>query len=308
MKRFCLCVLGIMLFSPLVMAQQKKLESILPSSVLVLAKSPRINTFVSSFNFVVQKVLSEQQKNELLKEVDGFKLKTGVDLLNLDSLKNAGVDTDRDVGFAYFSAVNNKDMMLFILPVYDEKAFPQKFIDLVIKANKDKKDPDVYPMITQYKYNKIYQVRRDVFITGIGGFFVVASVGDLVKEVIDVHDGTKKSLLSDSRYAEFLQRNTGDQVVTIYATGTFIGDQVLSGGKKGDPARQAVPLNVVNYGTVGVALDSGKIKISVSADLNATQQYVDIAFQLLQSGMAGRALNPGDFFRVCLSVFECEGH
>lgn len=164
-------------------------ESITPSSAILFVKTSRIKDFVKPVNFFTAYLLPEEMISKFTRKRDDLKNRTGVDVTNLDSLKKAGIDTGRTASLAVFGPDRTgQERMILFIPVFDEKTFPLKFVE-IIKKNAASESVDLYPVLTEYKGRTLYQVHRDMFAVSIDGVFVVASTGELARAVIDVREG-----------------------------------------------------------------------------------------------------------------------
>ncbi|MFC1668844.1 hypothetical protein ACFL20_00510 [Spirochaetota bacterium] len=311
-------------------AEQQGMESITPSEAILFLKTSKISRLVQTSKFIIDNILSEKQKLQAVQGRDSFRKKTGIDLLEVQSIGSKGLNTDKRMGLAILKKVNNRDRLIIFIPVIDGKSFPLKFVEIIKSINMNKGDLDIYPAITMYKNNRIYQMRKDVFATSSKGYFVIASTGKLIKNVVDLADDSSKSLASDTLYADYLKNKKGhydfnffvkrEMLIDIFKRGLLrrkkrdnikkpslifndknIYGAVLKNKGEMDESYRMVqfskkrsggvsPFESVNYALLGAGVESNRFKVYVGADLNVLNPLVNIATSLIKTGNAGKSL------------------
>jgi len=125
-------------------------EAVTPSSAMLFIKTSRIKNFVVSVKFVADNLLHREYAEKFARKINEIKTKTGVDPMDIESLKKAGIDVDRTASMAmYPEGKKNEERMLLFIPVLDEKTFPLKFVEILKKMAGTEK-LDLFPAITEY--------------------------------------------------------------------------------------------------------------------------------------------------------------
>jgi hypothetical protein len=233
-------------------------ESITPSSAMLFLKTSRIKNFVVSVKFVADNLLHKEYAEKFNKKINEIKTKTGVDPMDIESLKKAGIDVDRTASLAMYPEGKKKEeRILLFIPVLDEKTFPLKFVEILKKMAGTEK-VDLYPAITEYKNYTIYQINKDIFTTAIDGVFIVGSTGELVRSVIDVKVDNIAYLAIDPMYVDYQSRLKKSYDLRAFVTKDFLKDAVKSrarpdGNKKKEEKKETVPITQnhkdVSFGT-----------------------------------------------------------
>ncbi len=207
-------------------------ESFTPSSAMLFMKTARIKNLLESLNFVAQNLLTQEIADKLNKKKEEFKAKTGIDPLDVESLKKAGIDIDRTASFAVFpSGRRDENRFLLLLPVRDDKIFPLKFVE-ILKKMSGSETLDLYPIITDYRGRSIFQVRKDIFSTAFDGSFILASTGELLRGVIDVKENNVGHLSIDPKYSDYLGKTKKNYDVRVFVTRDFLKSVVSSAGAR----------------------------------------------------------------------------
>jgi hypothetical protein len=203
-------------------------ESITPSSAIMFLKTARIKNLIGTVRFVTENLLHREYAEKFNKKVSDIKSKTGIDPLDLESLKQAGIDVERSMSMAmYAQGKKNEDRMLLFVPVMDEKIFPLKFVEILKKMAGAEK-ADVFPAITEYKNRTVYQMGKDIFTTALDGVFVIGSTGELLRSVIDSKENSAGYLAIDPMYMDYMSRLKKNYDVRVYVTRDFLKDALKS--------------------------------------------------------------------------------
>lgn len=197
-------------------------EAITPSSAIMFMKTARIKNLVGSVTFVSENLLHREYVEKFNKKRDDIRNKTGIDPLDVEALKKAGIDVDRSASMAvYARGKRNEERMLLFIPVLDDKIFPLKFVEILKKmANPEK--ADLYPAITEYKNHTVYQSHKDIFTTALDGVFVIGSTGELIRSVIDVKENSAGYLAIDPMYMDYTARLNKNYDLRAYATRDYL--------------------------------------------------------------------------------------
>jgi hypothetical protein len=229
MKKYLsiLCMFLLAIASGFAASVDLTMESLAPAGTSVFMRSAAISDVVSSYNRFVESSMNKQQREELSKKIADVKAKTGLDPFNEESLKKAGIDTKRPMGFAYMGKENRDEKMMILLPVSDADRFSGVFSEMQKKMDSEKQD-DVYPVVTSYRNFRISQSGKDVFTTVVKDYFIITSTGNLIREVVDRSIQGGASLAADSFYLDYTQKHKSSNDINFYFRGHFISGMVES--------------------------------------------------------------------------------
>ncbi len=207
-------------------------ESITPSGVMLFIKTSRIKNAMVSLKYVVDNLLSREHAEKFNRMKNEIKNKIGIDPMDIESLKNAGIDVSRSASMAiYAKGRRDEERVLLFIPVLDDKTFPLKFVEILKRmAGNDK--ADLYPAITDYNGRSLYQIGRDVFATAFDGVFIVGSTGELLRSVIDVKMNNSGFLALDPLYNDYLSKTKKNYDLRAFATRDFLKDIMKKDAKK----------------------------------------------------------------------------
>ena len=350
MKKIIAFIIPALIFSAASAEKARiSVESITPSTAVLFLKTAKLERIIKSANRAFNRFSTEEQKKDYMAGIDEFKKKTGIDPMDTGSLGRAGVDVTREAGLAFLSEKNgnnkhagNNERVIVYIPVQDEKTAPLKFIKIIKKSNSDKKDMDVYPVITKYGSHRIYQVRKDVFSTAMNGYFILAPYGDLIKEVIDTVSDQGQSLADDEFFMNYTSKVKVDHDYNFFMKKEFLSGLIGEGksrnsrpsrGKTSDTfnryertevsgrrlameppekpgqMKKESPLDVIDYVCAGMSLEDNRVILSLSSSFNNSNPMVGLALSLLRTGLTERAIyfseaSAYSFFSLDLSAFE----
>ncbi len=329
MKKILFIFIGALL-SVNVNSQQNpnSIETILPKNALIIAQTNEIKKTIISANRLINGYLNDE-KMSLLKSLNEFKEKTGIDLLDYESLSDNGIDIKRKAAIAFYAADRkSKENIIIILPVYDEKAFPLKFTE-VIKKMKSGGDLDAYPVVTPYKSWKIFQIRKDMFASTAGGYFILAPKGELVMNALDASVSIENSTATDTVYNNYKLNAGLSHDVNVYIKKDFLAD-ILGPKKKPVPAsddnagvndnaelinagyviaarnkKKKTPggvkdssddiLNAFEYISVGASFEDNLFKLVAGANLNGSDAGAGTLLSMFTTGKKNDALYIKDY-------------
>ncbi len=145
----------------------------------------------------------------------GMKKQSGIDVLNVNSLKKAGIQTDGPLSLSAYQVGDSRNYLL-IVPVTGGKSFPNTFTKIIQRVNKGR-DLDLDPVITRYNRFAAYQILNDIFYTADDDYFILSSSGALLKQAMDLSAGEKStaSLADDPEFSRLLScaGTSGDMLV-----------------------------------------------------------------------------------------------
>ena len=307
MKRFLPII--VLLFSLAVGAQDNVvLESIVPGKAVLFIKSAEVKRLTVSARMFMDTLMPDKRRQKAELFIDGFRRKTGIDLLNADSLFEAGVDVDRGAGIASFGGEGKNEGTAVFIPARDGKNLSMAFVEILKKISVGK-EPDVYPAVSEHRGSRVFQVKSDIFMTMVAGYFVVASRGDIVLEVIDIAADGKGSLAGNSLYDDFSKTVKGGFDVDIFATATMIRNIQKRSEEKGQGAGEKAedspeaplngnagsaditekgtePVTWIDYAFLGITMKKGKLDLNVSIKTNGSDPKVMPFLQSLRPASA----------------------
>ncbi|MBN1531026.1 MAG: hypothetical protein JXA20_00035 [Spirochaetes bacterium] len=288
------------------------IESITPARTLIFMKSGQVKDFVKFARVFIDTLLPEANRQKVQTSITEFRQKTGIDLLNAASLSSAGIDIDRQMGLAWFGETQTgAGRIVLYIPSRGSRDLPMAMVELRKKLSAGK-DVDVYPAVTDYRGSRILQVGKDLFMTVVSGYFIMASEGDLLHSVVDLSVSGGGSLANDAMYGDFRRRDSGSFDVVAYAGGDFIREMLRQqrqkeakekeGTESGSMRRsgngmvmavgeEQTPTVVddeggrwIDYGTMGLSMSGEKITASVSVKCNDRDRAVEALVQAMKPG------------------------
>ncbi len=310
MKKIYLIVTLLFLFSAMTFGDViGDTESMIPDGVNVFVKTRNISRLLKTANYLVYNLMDEEQRKGVLSEKDSFKDKTGVDYLDEESLKNFGVDTSRPVSFAMFDKDNMSEVMAVFIPVKNDKEFTAKFIEITKNMPVQEGGSPVNPVTAKHKNVEITQLRNDMYVAGLNGYFIIGSTGDIVRNIINVRDARNGSLVLMPEYKDYISRDKNNYDVNAFMTRKFLEqlnstpkgetygvsdlrDLVLTQGTEGNPQdlNPNSMISAIDYISAGMGLDGNKIQLNGSVKFAADNPYVEMLLGLLKTGENNRSL------------------
>ncbi len=303
------------------------IETLVPDKTLLFMKSSRIAKLVKSARFVVDTFLPVNYRTGFEQKLADFKKKSGIDPMNVDSLRQMGVDVDREMALVYMNedAENNEQILIYV-PVFDENRFPLTFVQFLNKMIYSENKFDLYPVITDYRDRTIYQVNVSVFATAMEGYFVIGSTGKLIRNVIDIAETGEGNLASVDEYAQFIRKFTGSYDITVYASGELFKEVFNKKVKKNLPStpeensrihgrenihyvqfktdtssagrthlqkmepNKEFPYKHIHYIAIGADVTENEVNLNLAADLNREMVGTDDILNVFRTGAAAKAL------------------
>jgi hypothetical protein len=292
-----------------------EIESITPSTAILFVKTSKVRKFVATVKELAADFPEEKEMKEILESIKSFRDKTGIDALDSNSLSEAGIDVERKMGLAFFESSGKSENIIIFLPVADEKKFPLKFVEILKEMNKEKPDLDIYPAITSYRNSRIYQVRKDIFYTLAGGYFLIAPTGEILKKAIDLQEkgaGGGSSLMGDRVYSGYKDLVDDEYSVNLFATREMVIKAFEStsagagnpgkGSVKHDREKRPPFLDAIEFGAAGLEYSSRRLKMSVSTSFNNKDQNINSALDVIKTGISRSGLYlPGAHYNFFLS-------
>jgi len=321
MKRLSLILfISVMLQSALFADFAGDTESLVPEDAGIFIKTKKISYLLKTVNYVSSNLLDAEGKKAFNEKRNEFRRKTGVDYLSGESLKRNGIDIERPISFVSYEKDNNLDVMAFLVPVLNEKEFPLKFVQIVRKI-RGEEDVDIYPVITDYNGSSLYQIHKDIFITTIAGYAVIASTGDLVKKIIDRKGESRGSLILNGDYSDYISKKKNSYDVNLFISrkflasiiesvpgaGTYAAIEDIEVEKKyllaqsmkmdGDnniyevSSHDSDLLGSIGYAAAGIGFDANRFKIHTSVKLIKNENYSELVAGIIKTGLIGSMLN-----------------
>lgn len=310
MKKLYLIVTLVFLFSAMTFGDVVgDTESMTPAEVTVFVKTRHIGRLLKTANYLVYNVMEEEQRNKIISDKNAFRDKTGVDYLDEESLKNFGIDTSRPVSFAMFEKDNQREAMAAFLPVANEKEFTNKFIQIMKNTPPAEGENPISPVTAKHKNIEITQLKDDMYVAGLAGYFVIGSTDDIVRKVIDVRDARTGSLMLTPEYKDYIAREKNNYDVNAFITRRFIEqlnsaprgetygtadikDLILTQGGETDSGNfdTNTLINSVEYISAGMGFDRNKFQLNGSVKLAGDNPYVEMILGLLKTGENAKSL------------------
>jgi len=310
MKKLYLIVILVLLFSAITFGDVVgDTESMTPAEVTVFVKTRHIGRLLKTANYLVFNVMEDEQRNKIISEKNAFRDKTGVDYLDEESLKNFGIDTSRPISFAMFEKDIQREVMAAFIPVYNEKEFTDKIIQIMKNTPSDGGQKPVSPVIAKHRSIVITQLKDDMFVAGLGGYFIIGSTDDIVRKIIDVREVRNGSLVLTTEYKDYISREKNNYDVNAFITRRFIEqmnsapggeaygaaeikDLVLTQGGEADSGSfdANTLIKSVDYISAGMGFDRNKFQLNGSVKLAGDNPYVDMLLGLLKTGENSKSL------------------
>lgn len=282
-------------------------EAFTPASAICVVKTSRLNKFMTVLNTAIQKFFPRKEAESIAKKRSEIKAKTGIDLLDVESLKKAGIDANRSVSLAVFpKGARGEGQFLIFLPVNDAKVFPLAFIEFFRKASQNTEE---YPVITPYRDFTVYQIGKDIFITSFDGTCAIGSTGEIIRKVIDAKADNTGYLAVDPRYADYLNRTPRRGDLSVYMTRELLKEAIKrarpqisensgaehKGSKEGETEidrfmKGPSSFNAVDYASLDLSATGTRVDASVSIKFNEQDTSVNAVMNVIRLGMSGNAL------------------
>ncbi len=201
---------------------------LVPSSAIMYIQTSRLSSAVPAAAYFIGSLLPAENAKKVEAWRDNFKTKTGVDVLDAASLSKAEIDVSRPAAMAYLDAEKESERIMILVPVKNEKTFPQRFVEVLKKLNRDKPALDLHPAVSRHNNHAVYRMMKDVFFTGIKGYLAVASSKDIITSVIDMGAAP---LSSEPLFTDYTAKKRAGNDLDIYLKRTFL-KQISEGGLK----------------------------------------------------------------------------
>jgi hypothetical protein len=292
-------------------------DNLIPDSAMIFIKLKNIQNTLDFLNekkeyYNIGKVFPEFERQiKLVKE------KTGVDLLNTKSLKDAGIDINKSVYIAAFKEGEKSNETVIFIPVTDKKNFPFAFIKLLKKTSTDPNNPDLNPAISTYKNTRVFQISKDIFFTVIDDYFVLTRSGNTLSAVIDLQVKDKlNSLATDTLYKDYKTKFEASSESNIACI--FIKKSILDRDKKaslqndtGNIEEQKTSYNYINYLSLCVDSEPDVISFTGNLSVNRDDPAGDFLLQAITTGLLNKALfaeNPTGFHFISLDLEKIKNY
>ena len=274
MKKILLFILIPIMCMPIIAANEEFLiESITPASTSVFVKTLPIRNLLRSVNGFINHTFTASQKKDLLKSVEEFKTKTGIDLLNEANLRRAGVDITKPMAYAIANAGKPEEKILIFIPVLDPKTAPLKISQVLSVLS----DDEIEPVISKHKDVEILKV-KDAFYFAAAAYCVIASNESFVKQVIDLASGEGAALNADPMYQKYLLNINKRNEINGYIKPDFQGIQKMLDSNFGKDK------SAIEYLSFGLTLNPQRIAISFGAEYSGGTSEIASLIDVLKSG------------------------
>ncbi|MDY6935991.1 MAG: hypothetical protein SVZ03_17455 [Spirochaetota bacterium] len=303
-----------------------ELDEITPASAILFVRVSGLDKTIGIVSYIFNNIIFNDYSVGVTQWVNTFKRKTDIDIYDVQSVRKAGIDTKRPLALACLKGKGESEDMLIFLPIKSDN-FYLKFIKIIQRANTNRSDIDLDPIIASYKRHRVGQVLKDIFFTTVDDYFILTSSGGSIKRIIDLKAGETNeiSIVDDPLYKAykgrierisdiniFLKREFVKEYIynkdvggNKYKTSSlkekaFIKKQYISETEKTDTGQREFPkrgqikkeskLDSINYIGLSLKIESTEIDIKVDLGMNNESLYAKTLKEILKIGMAGRAL------------------
>ena len=268
-------------------------ESLIPSDVNMFLKTKEISKLGKTINYIVNNLMDEKQRGEFLAKRNEFKNNTGIDYLDDQSLRRAGIDTDRAVSLANFDKDNIDEVNLLLIPVLNEQEAVLRFIEVSKKMNPEDK---IKPITARYKNLTVYEVKNNIYVTSAYKFLIIGSTSDIVKRAIDAKESGSRTLILDDNYKDYLAKMRFGHDLNLFITKRFLKNVdspfktanndaysmknfILTQGYSGRMNTDDTSFeDSIDYIAAGIGLDNNKVQVNGSLKFakehKITKQYL----------------------------------
>nr|MDA3810914.1 hypothetical protein [Spirochaetaceae bacterium] len=157
-------------------------------------------------------------QKKILSALKKFKKNTGIDILDIEKMKQIGLDLDR--GAAVSRNIDDNSEILYI-PVKRDDLFPFVMAGMFKKVFKIT-DQSWYPVISPYLGHGVYQIGANIFISAVSGYCVITTRGDTARDVIKRAAKGKRSFLESVNYRRFVFNHSDRFKMKFYMTQRFL--------------------------------------------------------------------------------------
>ncbi len=192
---------------------------LVPASAIMYVQTSRLSSAVPAAVFFLGNLLPAENAKKLEAWRADFKAKAGVDVLDAASLAKAEIDVNRPAALAYMDAKKESERIMILVPVKNEKTFPQRFVEVLKKVNRDKPALDLHPAVSRHNNHAVYRMMKDVFFTGIKGYFVIASSMDIITSVVDAG---APPLSAEPLFADYAAKKRAGNDLDIFLKKSFL--------------------------------------------------------------------------------------
>jgi hypothetical protein len=277
MKKIYLVIIAFILTCSISFGQMANdIESIIPAEVQIFFKTKEISKLTKTINYTVNNLMDAKQRAELLAKRDEFKNNTGIDYLDENSLRSAGIDTDRSVSIARFDKDNIHDVILLLIPVLNEGEAVLRFIEVLKKMSTDDSGFIGKPVTTKYKNLTVYELKKDMYVTAAYRYLIIGSTSEIIKKAIDFKAARNGTLILDADYKDYLSRMGDNYDLNVFVTKRFIKGMNHPFGNNG--ADETSFADAIDYISAGTGFDKNKFQINASIKFakynKITEQYL----------------------------------
>jgi hypothetical protein len=292
-------------------------DSLIPKSVSFLVKINKIQNAVKFINekknyFNINKLFPDLEKQILV-----FKEKTGTDLLDSKSLKDAGIDISRPL---YLAAIDNAEKnyeALTFIPITDTKNFAINFIKLLKKSSLNPGNPELNPAISSYKNIRVFQVSGNIFFTVIDDYFVMARSGNILSAVIDLKvKDNDASLAADAVYKEYKNKSgvsTDSNIISFFAQKSLFEKdkkQLQENIESEVPAKKS-NFGYMKYLTLDLNSETNEFSLISNLSVNKEDPIGNLLLQVITSGLTEKAQfaeNPTGYHFLSLDLEKIKNY
>ncbi|MCL2026415.1 MAG: hypothetical protein FWG92_06390, partial [Leptospirales bacterium] len=257
------------------------MEGFFPGETKVFVKTEPIADLIVSVKNIIS-LLDSKSSAEITEQINTFKNKTGIDPLDENALRKAGLDTKRRIAVAYLPS----EEPCVLLPVSNGETFGRAFVEIVLKMNDDPQKRDLYPAVSSYKNHKISQLGKDIFVVAVNDFFAIAYSGEQIRAIVDISLQNKNAALSQNpAYLSYLKQKNND-LKTVH---TFIRGSYASTSSPGD-----VIASSMDFILLGASIEKNKLLFQLGVSFNKSDPIINAVLGMFSTGATNLALYDTD--------------
>jgi hypothetical protein len=287
-------------------------DSLTPSSAEIFIKVTKISKVI---DFINSRKDSYNLGNLLIKNVNWIKVlkdKTKIDILNLKTLKDIGIDIDKALYMTSLGYEKNEPDSIIFLPVTDKKNFPSNFIKFLKIINEDNNNPDLNPAISTYKDTRVFQIPNKIFFAVIDDHFVLTSSGKLLTNIIDMKiNGCDSALSMNPIYKAYKSKSetsNDSNLINVFFKKEFLDNKYKAAepkdAGKGIQAKKA-NLNFINYISLSLDNETDDLSLRGVVSINKNDPTGDLLLNVMTTGLFENGLfadNPAGYHFLSIDI------
>lgn len=194
---------------------------IIPADTSLILQTSDVNLATRIFKFLFSNSMPSQ-RDKTNDQIKSFLDKTGIDVLNDDSLSAAGIDVTRKMFFTWSYTDNQRNELVY-LPIADEKKLYQQLMkNTRNESQTDGAESKVSSIVYQkYRISNLYSSLNYVVMDN---FLIISRSTDRLKTVIDLKNSSeKKGILGSDAFEDFY-RNAKNKSAYLWCDNRAVND------------------------------------------------------------------------------------